>query len=152
MPGREMRGAEALRPLERHAELDLAIAQHVGIRRAAGAMLAQELAEHLLAVLPGEARAVQSNAELGRDRARVLIVLRGGAVAVVVLLPVAHEEALHVVARILQEQRRDCGVDAPGQPDDDALAHRLTAVAPAPPAALRSSPATGSSGRRWPTR
>src|SRR5438309_843302 len=87
-----------------------------------------------------------------RARARVLIVLRGGAVAVVVLLPVAHEEALHVVARILQEQRRDCGVDAPGQPDDDALAHRLTAVAPAPPAALRSSPATGSSGRRWPTR
>src|SRR5437016_5789384 len=39
VPGREMRGAEALRPLERHAELDLAIAQHVGIRRAAGAKI-----------------------------------------------------------------------------------------------------------------
>src|SRR5438477_651329 len=98
-----------------------------------------------------ERRALQRTA-LGRDRARVLIVLGGGAVAVVVLLPVAHEEALHVVARILQEQRRDRGVDAPGQPDDDTIAHRLTAVAPAPPAALRSSPATGSSGRRWPTR
>src|ERR1700756_5422098 len=148
--GREMGGAEPARPFQRRAELDLAIAQHVGIRRAPGAMLAQKLAEHLLAVLSGEARPVQRNAELGCDRARVLIVLGGGAVAVVVLLPVAHEEALHLPARILQEQRGDRGVDAPGQPDDDAIAHRLTALAPAAPAVLRSSAATGSAGAARP--
>ena len=54
------------------------------------------------------------------DGARVLVVLGGGAVGVVLLLPVAHEETMHVAAVLLQEQGRDRGVDAAGQPDDDA--------------------------------
>ena len=61
------------------------------------------------------------------DTARVLVVLGGGAVAVV-LVPVAHEQALHVVAGIAQQQRRDGGVDAAGQADDDALAGARWAV------------------------
>src|SRR2546430_13934893 len=109
--------------------------------------------EHALTVLEHEAGAMQSKAELGGARARVLEVPRAGAVAVVVLLPVAHEQALHLPARIPEQQCRDRGVDTPGEPDDDAPgAHRLTASALAELAARRSRPASGSSARRWPPR
>ena len=102
------------------AELDLAVAQHVRIGRAAGAILLQEQTEHALAVLGGEIHPVQHDAQLGGDRARILIVLRGRAVHVV-LVPVAHEQALHVAAGVAEQQRRDGGVDAAGQAHDDPL-------------------------------
>src|SRR2546423_3257278 len=96
VPGREVRCAQAPRPLKRYAELDLAVAQHVRIGCAARAVLAQKMPEHALAILEREAGAMQGNAELGRDRARVLEVPGAGAIRVVVLLPVAHEQALHL--------------------------------------------------------
>src|ERR1700730_15085501 len=148
-----MRRAQAACPLQRYAELDLPVAQHVGIGRATGAVLAQKMPEHPLTILTDEAGAMQRNAEFGRDRARVLEVPGAGAIRVVVLLPVAHEQALHFPPCILEQQRRDCGVDTPGKPDDDAPgAHRVTASVLAALAARRSSPATGSSARRWPAR
>ena len=84
---------------------------------------ARKWANTCVAVLIGKVHAMQDDAELGGDRARILVVLRRGAVAVV-LFPVAHEQALHVVAGIAQQQRRDRGIDAAGQADDDALASR----------------------------
>src|SRR5437763_13067841 len=63
VPGREMRRAQAPRPLKRDAELDLPVAQHVRIGRAAGAVLAQKMPEYALTVLEREAGAMQSNAE-----------------------------------------------------------------------------------------
>ena len=112
-------GAEPPRVVEAHAELDLAIAEHVGVRRAAGAILLEEVREHALAVFAGEAHLVQRNAQLLADAARVLEVLGGRAVAVLVFVPVAHEEPLHVVALLLQQQRGDGRVDAAGHADDD---------------------------------
>ena len=120
MSGREVGGAEPARPLECHAELDLAVAEHVGVRGASGAMFAQEMLEHPLPVFAGETGAVQRDGELSGHGARVLEVLGGGAVAVVVLVPVAEEQSLHVPARLAQQQRGDRGVDAAGEPDEHA--------------------------------
>ena len=50
--------------VEADAELDLAVAGHVGVRRAARALLGEEGREHALAVLGGEAHAVQRDAQL----------------------------------------------------------------------------------------
>ena len=67
---------------------------------------------------------MQRNAELGGRGARILEVLRAGAV-VVVVFPVAHVEPVHVVAGALQQQRGDRGVDAAGHADDDSFAGEL---------------------------
>ena len=87
---------------------------------ATAAVLGEKVPEYPFAVLGGEARAVQRDPELGGDRARILEVLRGGAVAFVVLFPVAHEESLHLPARLLEEQGCHCGIDSAGEADDDS--------------------------------
>src|SRR6185312_6804585 len=121
--GGEARGAEPARVTQRHAKLDLAIAEHVGVRRAAGAMLRQEVPKDTLAILGRKAHAMQRNRELARDRARVLEILGGSAVAIIVLFPVAHEEAVHLPALLLEQEGRDGGVHAAGETDNDTLAH-----------------------------
>ncbi len=125
MPGGEALRAEPRGVVEADAELDLAIAEHVGIGRAAGAILGQEVFEHACAVLLGEAHAMQRDAELDGHRSRVLEILRAGAVGVVVL-PVAHVEPVHVEAGAFQQQRGNGGVDAAGHADDDSFGCCLT--------------------------
>ena len=49
--GCDSRPAEPPRVTRHHAELDLAVAEHVGIRSAALAVLGQEVREHVLAIL-----------------------------------------------------------------------------------------------------
>src|SRR5579864_6206740 len=123
--GGEMRGAETRGPLERDAELDLPVAEHVRVRRASGLLLAQKMSEHALAVFRRELDPVEDDAELGGYRPCILEVARGGAVGIVlVLVPVAHEEPLDLPARFLEEQRGDRGIDASGEADDDARAGR----------------------------
>src|SRR6185312_5440301 len=56
-------------------------------------------------------------------RASVLEILRGRAVAVVVLFPVAHEEAVDFPALLLEEQGGDGGIYAAGEADDDTITH-----------------------------
>ena len=80
----------------------------------------EEILEHLLAILGGEAHPVQRDAELARDGARILVVARRTCSSVVVLVPVAHEEALHVVPLLLEQQGGHGGIDAAGEADDDA--------------------------------
>ncbi len=116
--GRDPLGAEPPRIVETHAELDLAIAQHVGIRCAAGAVLLEKIREHALAVLAREAHLVQRNAQLLAHAARILEILGSGAVAVLVFVPVAHEEPLHVIALLQQQRGSDGRVDAAGHADD----------------------------------
>ena len=121
VPRGEAVGAEAPRIFERHAEFYLAVTEHVGIGRAPGTVLGEERLEHPRAVLGGEAHAVQGNSEPLGDGTCVLEVLGGGAPDVVRrLVPVAHEEPLYLEALLLEEQRRDRGVDAAGERDDDA--------------------------------
>ena len=70
MPGGEACGPEACGVGEADAELDLAVAQHVGVRRAAGAILGEEVVEYPRAVFGGEADAMQWNVRARRRRAR----------------------------------------------------------------------------------
>src|SRR5262245_15966808 len=121
MAGREVRGTEPPRPLEGHPEFDLTVTEYIGVRRAARAMLAEEMGEHALAILGCEADSVQDDAELAGYRAGVLEVPRRGAVGVVILfLPIAEEESLYVPAGLLQEKRCDGRIHTAGEADDDA--------------------------------
>src|SRR5579859_198779 len=118
--GGHPRRAEAVHIVEADPELDLPVAQHVGIRRAPRAVLPQEMLEYPIAVLGREADAVQRNIERRADLARVLKVVSRGAVSVV-LFPVGHEKPLHVVTCLAQQERGDGGVDAAGYADDDGF-------------------------------
>jgi len=70
--GREALGAEAPGVVEPDAELDLAVAEHVGVRRATRLELGEESREDALPVLGREARLVQRDAELVADAPRIL--------------------------------------------------------------------------------
>ena len=120
MAGRDALGAQRHRVVEEGLELDLGVAQHVGIGRAARLVLGEETREHAVAVFGGEVDRLDLDADLLGDRHRVDQVLaRGAVLVVVVVLPVLHEEADHVVARALQQERGDGGIDSAGEADDD---------------------------------
>ena len=61
--GRNVIGGKVLRVVEKRAELDLAVAEDVGIRRAAGLVFAQEMGEYALAVLGREVDGLELDAE-----------------------------------------------------------------------------------------
>ncbi len=120
--GRDAFGAEPHRVVEEGLELDLGVAQHVGIGRAPGLVLAQELGEDAVLVLGGEIDVLDLDADHVGDAGRVEEVLaRRAVLVVVVLLPVLHEDADHLVAGALQQPRGDGRIDAAGEADDDAL-------------------------------
>ena len=96
-----MRGAEAACPPQADPELDLPVAQHVRIGCAPAGVFGEEVGKDPLAIVAREVRPVQRDGELGGDRTRILVVLRGGAVMIVLVLPVAHEEPLHLPAGLL---------------------------------------------------
>jgi hypothetical protein len=76
--------------------------------------------EHAVAVFVGKSRGVQRDSEVFADPARVLQVGGRGAVAVFVLVPVAHEQRVHVVSGLSQQDRCDGRIDAAGQGKYDA--------------------------------
>ena len=150
--GRDVIGAKAQRIVEERAELDLAVAQHVGVRRAPGLVLAQEVREHALAVLGGEVDGLELDAEHVGHRRRVdQIHARRAVVVGVVVLPVLHEDADHLVPLLLQQPRGDGRVHAAGHADDDARAARAGGIPPN--GAARRSPqgaiALGRPGGDW---
>ena len=118
MAGRESLRAQPLRVVEAHAELDLAVAEHVGVGRAAGLELGEEVREHALAVFRLEAGLVERYAELIADPARILEVRGRRAVAVLVLGPVRHEEGLDAVACVEEEGGSDRRIHAAREADD----------------------------------
>jgi len=120
-------GPKAQRVGETGAELDLAIAQHVGIRRAARLELRQEMREHAFAVLGSKVGTVQRNAEFGTDTPRILEIGGRGAVAGLVFFPVRHEQGLDFVAGVAEQECRNRGIDTAGQRDDRAR-HRIAAA------------------------
>jgi len=124
MTGRETLRSQASRIGQAEAELDLAIAQHVGIRGPARAQLGKEMRKDALPILGGEADAMQRNAELRAIAARVLEVGGSRAIAAAVVLPVRHEKALGIVSGIQQQRCRDRGIDA-ARHCDDVSGHRL---------------------------
>jgi hypothetical protein len=119
VPRRHPIRAQATRIVEADAELDLAIAEHVRVRRTTGAVFLEEIREDALAILAGETDLVQRDSELLAHPACVLVVLGRRTVAVFVLVPVAHEQALHLVALLQEQPGGDGRVDAAGHADDD---------------------------------
>ncbi len=113
-------GAEAQRVLVTDAELDFAIAGDVRIGRAAGRKFVEEMLEDAVPVLRRERHGVQRDAEIVADATRILQVGRCRAVTVLVFVPVAHEERVHVVPRALQQHGGDGGIDTAGEREHDA--------------------------------
>src|SRR5262245_11282217 len=148
MTRRDLLRAEPLRVAAHDAELDLPVAEHIGIRRAAGTILGDEVGEYLLAVLAREVDAVQRQAELEADAARVLKLAR--VVAIAVVFPVAHVQALDVMTRVAQQQRGDGGVDTAREGDDGQWGVRHAGILTAgfsraqPKAGLSKAPGRGS--------
>ena len=118
--GRETLRTQPTRIGQAEAELDFPVAQHVGIRGPARAQLREEMREDAFPILHRETDAMQRDAELRATAARILEVGGSGAIAFAVVLPVRHEQALDIVASILQQQCRDRRVDAARHRDDVA--------------------------------
>ena len=101
--GGDVFGPQPQRVIEKRLELDLGVAQHVRIRRAAGLVFAQELGEHAVFVLGGEVDVLELDADHVGHRGGVdEIDVRRAVFAVVVILPVLHEDADHFVALALE--------------------------------------------------
>jgi hypothetical protein len=116
-----MRSApKAIAVVEERLELDLGIAEHVRVRRAAGAVLGEEGREDAVLVFGGEIDRLDLDADALGHRDRVHQVLaRRAVLVIVVVLPVLHEEADDVVPRALEQQRGDGRVHSSRQSDDD---------------------------------
>ena len=117
-------GAECASVFEKGLEFDLAVAQYVGIRRAPGAIFAQEILEDLIPVLGGEVAHMERNVQFGADAQRIGAVAIGLAFAeALVLLPVLHEQTAHTHAGAREQQRGDRGIDTAGDAEHDVFAH-----------------------------
>ena len=143
MAGRKPFGPKAPGVIEADAELHFAVAEHVGIGRAPGLELRKKMREHAFTVHSRKACPVQRDAEFVGDTSRILEIRRGRAVTVLVLDPVRHEERFDFVAGVLEQGRRNRGVDTARKSDDDAR-HGLSP----PPAALRARRAARGSACR----
>src|SRR5690348_3814076 len=138
--GGDLLGAQFACGIKEGAELDLAIAQHVRIRRAPGAVFVEEMREHAFAVFAREVARMKGDAEFRAHGQRVLAVLVGAAGRIgLVLLPVLHEHAGEFVALVLQQQCRHRGIHATGHAD-----HHVHAETPA------CAPEIVASGNRCP--
>ena len=115
--GGDVLGAQRHGVVQEGLELDLGIAQHVGIGRAAGGILAQELGEDAVLVFGGEIDVFEFHADQIGDAGRVQQILAGGAVfGIVVVFPVLHEQADDLVALLLEQPGGDRRIDPPDMP------------------------------------
>ena len=105
--------------IQKRLEFDLRVAEDVRIGGAARGIFRKEVGEDPLLILLREVDRIVGDVQRFADPAHVLEVLlrRAGAVQV---LPVAHEDAGHLIALLLQEQSRHGAVHAAGQAHDHA--------------------------------
>ena len=130
VPRRNGIRAERQRMIEKRAKLDFAVAQDIGIRRSAGFVFAQKLCENARAVFGGEVDRLQIDADdIGHGSGVDQILARRAVFVGVVVLPILHEHADDFEALLLQQPRRDRGIDTPRHPHDHTLAplHQLSA-------------------------
>jgi len=81
-------------------------------------VFAQELGEYAVLVLGREIDMLEVDADHVGDRGRVEPILpRRAVLAVVVVLPILHEQAEHLVALLLEQPGADGRVDAAGEAD-----------------------------------
>ncbi len=120
-------GTQRQRMVEKGLELDLGVAEHVGIGRAPRLVLGQEVREHAFLVLGGEVHRLDLDAEALGDGHGIHEVLPRRAVLVgVVVLPVLHEEADDLEALFLEQPGGHRRVDPARHADDHlAFTHRV---------------------------
>ena len=115
-------GPQAHGVVEKGLELDLGIAQHVGVGRAAGFVFAQEFGEHPVFVVGREVDVLDLDADHVSHGGGIDEVDVGRAVlAVVVIFPVLHEQADDLMPLLLEQPGGHGGIHAAGQTDDDTL-------------------------------
>jgi hypothetical protein len=108
--------------LEKSAEFDLGIAQHVRIRRATGLVFLEKVSEDALLVFGSEIHHFDVDADhVGNADYIDQVLPRRAILVAVVVLPVLHEQAEHVPALLLEQQGRDRRIDPTGQADDHCL-------------------------------
>ena len=121
MSGRDGICAELHGMVEKRLELDLGIAQDVGVGCASGLVFAQERAEDTLLVFLRKVHRFDGDADRVGDRDRVQQILsRRAILIVVVILPVLHEQADHIIALLLEQQGSDGRIHSVRHADDDA--------------------------------
>ena len=124
MPGGDVFRAARDGVVEEGLELDLGVAQHVGVGGAAGLVFGEEVAEHAFLVFGGEVDRLDLDAEHVGHRQHVEKVLaRSALLGIVVVVPVLHEDAEHVVALLFQQIGGDGGIDPARHADDNFSAH-----------------------------
>ena len=117
-------GPQPQRLLQENVELDLAVAQHVGIGRAPPFVLGEHVIDHPPPVLLREVDDVEGNVEPPGDQFGEHAVVVPRAVAFERtrrIVPVNHEEAHHFVALLFEQVSRHRGVDASRKSYDNAL-------------------------------
>ena len=139
MPGRDALRAERARFVEEGLELDLAVAENVGVRRATDTVFVNEMLEHCVPVFACKVARMERNAEPPADRNGIFAVVLCAAPGrsrlpasrdigtslcgtAAVVFPVLHEKPGDVDAGLLQQQRRDRRVDATGDAEHDLAA------------------------------
>ena len=96
-------------------EFYLAVAEHVGIGRAALGILVEHIVHHPLTVRPGKVHEIKGYLQLPRDHLRHELLLFPVAVAVERaggVVPVLHVHREHVQALPLEEEGGNRGVDS----------------------------------------
>ena len=117
--------AEGQGVIQKGFELDLFVAQDIRIRRPAVAILIEKVLKDIVPVLGREVGLVQWDADLVAHRLGIGQIAHGRAVLrAVVLLPVFHKQALHVVTLLLQKQGGYRRIDAAGHANNHFGARR----------------------------
>ncbi len=114
--------AEAHRVVEEGLELDLGVAQHVGVGRTAGAVLAQELGEDAILVFGREVHVLDVDVQhVGHAGGVQEVLARRAVLVIVVVFPVLHEDADDLVPLLLEQVGRHRRIDTAGQADHHTL-------------------------------
>ena len=91
--------------IEEGLEFDFAVAQHIRIWGASGFVFRQEMGEDFRPVGFGEIARIKRDTELAADGKGILAVFFGAALAVVLFIPVLHEQAAERMTLLLEQQR-----------------------------------------------
>ena len=120
MAGGDFFGAQAQGVVQEGLELDLGIAQDVGVGRATGLVLAQKLGKHPVLVVGRKVDMLDLDADHIGHRSGVDKVDVGRAkLAVVVVFPVLHEDADDLMPGFFEQIGADGRVHAATEADDD---------------------------------
>ena len=130
---------QLVRGIEEMLELDLAIAQHVRVRRATDGVFGEEVLEHTVPVFARKIAEADRQAKLAANGDGIAAVVLGPAIATAIVGPVLHEQSSDVAASIAEEQGGDRRIHPARNANDD-------------PAAAHASCATSDSGWRLPPR